>query len=106
MDLLVEHVDVWAASIEDQPGGMAKVLTGLSEAGAELGFNVASSVHSLRIEGANEPGLGAVITNKLAGAGINLRGFSAAVLGARFIVYIGFDSAEDAEKAAEILQTA
>ena len=140
MDLLVERVDVWAAPIQDQPGGLSKTLTGLREAGADLnfiiarrdsdksgegvlfvtplqgdkeiqaatnlGFNVTSSVHSLRIEGKNEPGLAAVITDKLAEAGINLRGFSAAVIGARFVVYIGFDSAEDAEKATGILQTA
>lgn len=139
MDLLVERVDVWAAPIKDQPGGLSKTLTGLREAGADLnfiiarrdsdksgegvlfvtpirgdkeveaaanlGFNVTSSVHSLRIEGKNEPGLAAAITDKLAGAGINLRGFSAAVLGARFVVYLGFDSTEDTEKATGILQT-
>ena len=33
-------------------------------------------------------------------------GFSAAVLGARFILYIGLDSAEDAAKALTILQRA
>lgn len=41
MDLVVERVDVWAAPIKDQPGGLAKVLTGLSEAGADLDFVIA-----------------------------------------------------------------
>ena len=140
MDLFVERVDVWAAPIMDQPGGLAKVLAGLSEAGADLdfviarrcpdksgegalfvtpirgdaeieaaanlGFNVTSSVHSLRVEGDNAPGIGAELTGKLAQAEINLRGLSAAVIGRRFIVYIGFDSEADAEKATRVLRSA
>ena len=90
MDLIVEPVNVWAASIKDEPGGLAQVLSGLREAGADLdfilarraaetpgpavvfvtplrgdrevaaaadlGFNVVSTVHSVRIEGENKPG--------------------------------------------------
>ena len=44
MDLLVEyveHVDVWAATIEDKPGGLAHVLAELREAGADLQFIIA-----------------------------------------------------------------
>jgi hypothetical protein len=137
MNLLVERVNVWAGPIQDEPGGLARVLAGLRDAGAdldfaiarrcadkrgegvlfvtpirgdreiraaaELGFNATSSVHSLRVEGENEPGVGATITEKLAQAKINLRGFSAAVLGPRFVAYIGFDSEADAEKARAIL---
>ncbi len=140
MDLIVERVDVWAASIKDEPGGLAKVLVDLREAGADLdfivarrapdkpgrgvvfvtplrgdrevdaavtlGFNVMSSVLSLRIEGVDKPGVAAELTEKLAVAGVNLRGLSAAVIGSRFIVYIGFDTAEDAAKAAKVLQQA
>jgi len=76
------------------------------QAATNLGFNVTSSVHSLRVEGKNQPGIAAAITDKLGQAGINLRGFSAAVLGAQFVIYIGFDSAEDAEKATGVLQSA
>ena len=75
-------------------------------AAANLGFNVATSVHSVRIEGDNKPGVTAGLTEKLAKAGINLRGLSAAVIGARFIIYIGMDSAEDAEKTLDILRQA
>jgi hypothetical protein len=139
MDLLLERVNVWAAPIEDKPGGLARVLAGLSQAGvdldfviarrcaeksgqgvlfvtpirgdqqiqaaADLGFNVASSVHSLRVEGDNAPGVGAEITEKLAQAGINLRGLSAGVIGPRFVLYIGFDSEADAEKATTVLMS-
>ncbi len=140
MDLIVERVDVWAATIRDEVGGLAHLLTGLKEAGADLdfiiarraaekpgtgvvfvtplrgdrevaeaadlGFNVTSSIHSLRIEGDNKPGVAAGITKKLAAAAINLRGLSVAVIGARFILYIGLDTDADAVKAANTLQQA
>jgi hypothetical protein len=41
MDLTVERVEVWAAMIDDQPGRLAKTLTGLREAGADLHFILA-----------------------------------------------------------------
>lgn len=138
MDLIVEYVDVWAASIKDEPGGLERILTGLKEAGAdldfivarraaekpgtgvvfvtplrgdretataaELGFNVTSNLHSVRVEGKNKPGIASELIQNLAGANINLRGFSAAVIGSRFILYIGLDSIADVEKAINLLQ--
>jgi hypothetical protein len=137
-DLIVEKVDVWSAAIEDRPGRLAKILTSLKDAGADLnfilsrrapdkpgagvvfvtplrgdkeiraasglGFNVIRSLASLRLEGPNKPGIAAEATEKLASAGLNLHGFSGATIGARFILYIGFDSPEDAAKAAAILK--
>jgi hypothetical protein len=44
------------------------------------------------------------LTERLVTAGINLRRFSAAVIGARFILYAGMDTAQDAAKAAAILK--
>ncbi len=41
MDLIAECVEVWATSIEDKPGSLANVLTGLREAGADLNFILA-----------------------------------------------------------------
>jgi hypothetical protein len=41
MELNVERVDVWAATIDAQPGGLAKVLSALRDAGADLQFVVA-----------------------------------------------------------------
>lgn len=138
MGLVAERVEVWAARIKDEVGGLEKVLAGLQNAGADLdfmlarrtpdvsgegvvfvtplredaeitaaknlGFNMTNSVHSVRIEGDNKPGVAAKVTKILAEAGINLRGFSAAAIGSRFIFYIGLDSSEDAAKAVEILQ--
>jgi len=140
MELTVERVDVWAASITDEAGSLARLLTGLREAGAdldfivarrspekpgtgvvfvtplrgdrevtaaaELGFNVTKSVNSVRVEGENKPGVAAELTQKLAAAGINLRGLSGAVIGARFILYLGLHTAGDAAKAVKILQKA
>jgi hypothetical protein len=134
----VQRVDVWVAGIRDEPGGLAKILSGLKDAGADLdfviarrspekpgtgvvfvtplrgdrevdaaatlGFNVTSSLKSVRVEGDNRPGVGAELTETLAAAGINLHGLSAAVIGSKFIIYIGLDSAEDAEKAEALLK--
>jgi hypothetical protein len=41
MELNVERVDVWAATIDDKPGGLAKVLSVLRDAGVDLQFIVA-----------------------------------------------------------------
>ena len=94
----VEHVDVWAATIEDRPGDLAHVLAELREAGADLqfiiarraeagkgvvfvtplrgdreiaaaaqvGFNVAHTLHSVRVIGRDRPGIAAELTQKLA----------------------------------------
>jgi hypothetical protein len=137
-NVIAERVDVWAASIQDQPGGLAKVLSGLRDAGADLeliiarrapeepgtgvvflaplrgdeevsaaamlGFNVTSSVQSVRVQGDNEPGVASQLAEKLAAAGVNLRGLTAAVMGTRFIMYIGLDSAADAARVIDLLQ--
>jgi hypothetical protein len=138
MNLLVERVDVWAASIEDKPGGLAAKLDILVEAGADLdfvisrrapdkpgtgvvfvtplrgdaevsagaeaGFSLTQSLHSLRIQGDNQRGLCARMTKKLGEAGINLRGLSAAVLGAQFIMYLAMDTEDDVKTAEELLK--
>ncbi len=139
MDLL-EQADVWAAPIEDKPGGLADVLGALRDAGAnlqfiiarrapdqpgkgvlfvtplqgdreiraaaEVGFNVTRTLHSVRVLGRDRPGIATELTQKLARANINLRGFSAAVIGAQFIAYIAVDSLQDANQAIEILEHA
>ena len=132
----VEHVDVWAATIEDKPGGLAHVLADLREAGADLqfiiarraepgkgvvfvtplqgdreiaaaaqvGFNVASTLNSVRVMGHDRPGVAAELTQKLAGGGINLRGFSLSVVGTQYLAHVAVDSLDDANKVIEILK--
>jgi len=93
----------------DKPGTGVVFLTPLRgdaeiAAAAELGFNVTSTLHAVRVEGDNEPGIAALLTAALADAKINLRGLSAAVIDSRFIIYLGLDNAEDAAKAVDILK--
>ncbi len=76
------------------------------EAATEVGFNISPSLHTVRVEGDNEAGIGARITQMIAEAGINLRGLSAGVIGARFIIYLATDTCDDALKIVEILNTA
>ena len=140
MDAIVERAQVWVASMEDKPGGLAGKLSALAKAGADLGFviarrspdkpgtgvvfvtplregaetaaaadvgfSLAGSLHSVRIEGDNKPGLGAQLTAELAEAGINLRGLSAAVIGRRFVAHLALDTPEDADKAMTLLKDA
>lgn len=138
MELLVEQVEVWVASIADKPGGLAGVLTTLRDVGADLqliiarrspdrpgegvvfvtplqgdremvaaamaGFNITQKQHCVRVLGHNEPGLAAAMTEDLAEAGINLRGFSAAVIGSQFVAYVAVDSQAEADHATAVLQ--
>jgi predicted amino acid-binding ACT domain protein len=140
MDLFVENVDVWAASVPDKPGGVANALAALRDAGADLqsiiarrapdlpgqgvlfvtplqgdaeiaaaaqvGFNVTHTLHSVRVTGYDRPGIAADLTQLLADAGINLRGFSAAVIGPRFVAYMAVDSLEDANRVVDTLAKA
>jgi hypothetical protein len=76
------------------------------EAAAQVGFNVAYTLHSVRIMGPDRPGVAAELTEKLAGGGINLRGFSLSVIGPQFLAYAAVDSLEDANKVIEILEKA
>ena len=59
-DPMVEHVDVWAAAIEDRPGGLANVLASLRDAGADLQFIIARRAP-------DEPGKGVLFVTPLQG---------------------------------------
>jgi hypothetical protein len=74
------------------------------KAAKAAGFAKAESLHSLRLEGTDKPGLGAKLSRALAEAGFNLHGLSGAVLGRNFVAYVSFDTAEEATRAAGILK--
>ena len=74
------------------------------KAAEAAGFQKAESLHSLRIEGADKPGMGAKLSRALAEANINLRGLSAAALGKRHITHLALDTAKDAAKAVAVLK--
>ena len=100
-----------AARQRYQPGKSVVFLAPLigaaqSRAAKKAGLAKTASLHSVRLEGPDRRGLGALITRALADAGINLRGLSAAALGRRHVTYFAFDSAEDARRAGPILKKA
>jgi predicted amino acid-binding ACT domain protein len=74
------------------------------DAARGAGLSPAQNLATLRVEGADAAGLGARITEALAAAGINLRGVTAAVVGNRFVTYVGLDSAGDADAAVAALR--
>ena len=93
----------------DKPGTGVVFLTPIKgakqkKAAQEGGFGTTDSLHSLRVEGPDRPGLGTKMTRALADAGINLRGISAAALGRRAVTYFAFDSAADADTAIRTLK--
>lgn len=95
----------------DKPGTGVVFLTPIRGSKQKLaasgaGFNTTDSLHSVRVEGPDRPGLGMKMTRALAGVGINLRGVSAAALGRRSVTYFAFDSADDAAKAIGALKKA
>ena len=75
-----------------------------TKAAEAAGFQKTGSLHTLRVEGADRPGMGAKLTRALGEAGINLRGFSAAALGRRHVTHLALDTATDAAKAAAVLK--
>jgi len=75
-------------------------------AAQETGLQTTDSLHSVRVEGPDRPGLGTKMTRALADGGINLRGISAAALGRRTVTYFAFDNAADADAAVRILRKA
>lgn len=74
------------------------------QAATALGFSVTSHLHSVRVDGQNEPGVVARLTQKIAQAGINLRGLSAAAIGTQFVLHLAFDTREDAHRTMDLLQ--
>ncbi len=74
------------------------------DAATEEGFAVSSHLHSLQVEGRNEPGIAARVAQKIGQAGLNLRGFSGAVIGTQYVLHLGFDTAEAAQKAIAVLK--
>ena len=137
MALKATKAEVWVATIEDRPGGVAEKLEALAKAGASLevalarrtevpgkgvlfvtpvkgakaaraaqeaGFAKPANIHSVRIEGADKPGLGSKMARALAAAGISFRGISAVAIGRKFVSYLACDSAEDAARAIAALK--
>lgn len=68
------------------------------------GFGKSLGMHSVRIEGANQPGVSAKVMRSLANAGISFRALSATAIGRKFVGFVVLDSAEDLAKAAGLIR--
>ena len=100
---------VIARRTPERPGKGVLFVTPLSgakqlAAARKAGFRKTASLHSLRVEGPDKPGLGAAIAAAIAEAGVNLRGLSAAALGRKFVCHLAFDSSDAAAKASRALK--
>jgi hypothetical protein len=100
---------VFARRLAEQPGkGMLIVspIKGKKAQQAALAAGVAKTgaMHGVRVEGGDQPGLGARIARTLGDAGISFRGLSAQAIGKKFVCNIALDSPEDAERAAKLLK--
>ncbi|MGD2109830.1 MAG: amino acid-binding protein [Phycisphaerae bacterium] len=74
-----------------------------TRAAVKAGLSQWTSAATLRIQGPNKPGLGALIAWTVANEDISLRGISAAKLGDRSVFYLAFDSRADGDKARNAL---
>ena len=73
-------------------------------AAREAGMGTPQSIYSVRIEGTDQPGLGAKIARALGEAGISFRGISGIAIGRKFVSYLACDSAADQAKAIAVLK--
>jgi len=94
-----------------QPGQGHVYLTAVKgkkaqKAAEAAGLHRADNLGTLRVETPNKPGAGHAVLEAIAGAGVNVRGISAIALGAKAVAYIGFDSPEDAARAAAAIKAA
>ena len=100
---------VLARRSPDKPGMGVLFVAGVqgprqAKAAAQAGLTRTKTLASVRVEGPNRRGVGARMTAAIADAGINLRGFSAAGLGAKFVAFLALDTTSDAAKAIRVLK--
>ena len=74
-------------------------------AAAEAGL-ADSGIPTLLVEGDDRPATGHAIARAIAGAGINLAFFVAQVVGRKYSAVIGFETEEDARRAASLIKKA
>jgi hypothetical protein len=99
---------VLARRAPDKPGkGVVFVapLEGVKQCRAAVnsGFIRTNSLHALRVEGTDKPGVALKLTRTIGAAGINLRGFTANVVGSKFVAYLAFDDEDDVKSARQAL---
>ena len=76
----------------------------VTRAAEAAGFKRSETIHGVRIEGTDKPGLGSKISRSLADAGISFRGMNAMAVGKNFLSFVALDSADDAARAVKLLR--
>lgn len=89
------------AALELYPVAGKKPLAAARAAGL-----AAAEIPALLVQGDNKPGLGHVIAEAIAGAGINMEFLVAQVIGRKYSAVIGFETADDARKASGLIKRA
>jgi hypothetical protein len=100
---------VFARRTPEQPGKGLLVVAPVrgakvTKAAQEAGFAKSGDLHSVRMEGADKPGVTAKTARALAQAGVSFRALSASAHGKKFVTYVALDSAVDAAKAVAALR--
>jgi hypothetical protein len=93
----------------DRPGTGQLFITPIKgakvqKAAKSVGLSPATDMATLRIETPNKAGVGQKVMAAIAGAGVNIRGISAATIGNKAVAYIGLDNKADADKAVKALR--
>jgi hypothetical protein len=89
------------AAIELFPVSGRKAMKAAAAAGMEQ-----SEIPVLLVEGDNKPGIGAAVGNALAEAGINTDFLLALVIGRKYSMVCGFETADDAKRASAVIKKA
>jgi hypothetical protein len=102
---------VLARRTHEEPGKGALFVTAMGnarqqEAAVQAGFRKTTSLHAVRLEGPDEPGIAYLVTHALAAEGVNLRSVSAMTLGGQFVMYLAFDTEAEADHALTRLERA
>ena len=75
-----------------------------TKAARKAGLRKGGGLAALRVEAPNKAGDCQRVADRLAKAGVNLRGLSASVIGKKYVLLLAFDSAADASKAGRALR--
>ena len=73
-------------------------------AAKKAGFKKGKRLFAICVTGANKAGMGKAITEAVAAAGLTMQGFSAHVIGRKFVLHIAFASSAAATKAARVIR--
>ena len=75
-----------------------------TKAAKKAGFKKGKRLLALKVSGTNKVGMGAAITEAIAASGISIQGFSAHVIGKKFVLHLAFATTADATKAASTIR--